>query len=146
MPRLAGGLVGFFGYDLIRSVENLPYPPLDDLDVPTCHFMLVDETIVFDHLKQKLILIVNMPTKGDLELNYAHTVERLQALSQAIKDSGPFQRFSNCSKNSVCSEPDFRSNMEKENFYQIVLKAKEYISNGDIFQVVLSQRFSLMNR
>ncbi|NLI93161.1 MAG: anthranilate synthase component I [Peptococcaceae bacterium] len=142
MPRLSGGLVGFFGYDLIRSVENLPNPPHDDLDVPACHFMLVDETIVFDHLKQKLVLIVNMPTKGDLELNYAHTVERLYALARTIKDSGSLAKVSRNSHNN-CGPLEVQSNMEKEYFKKIVLKAKEYITNGDIFQVVLSQRFHL---
>ncbi|RNC29818.1 MAG: Anthranilate synthase component 1 [Candidatus Dichloromethanomonas elyunquensis] len=142
MPRLSGGLVGFFGYDLIRSVEKLPNPPYDDLDLPTCHFMLVDETIVFDHLKQKLVLIVNMPAKGDLELNYNHTVERLHALARTIKESGSFRKISeNSSPDSAPLE--IQSNMEKEYFKNIVLKAKEYITNGDIFQVVLSQRFYL---
>jgi len=142
MPRLSGGLVGFFGYDLIRSVENLPHPPQDDLDVPTCHFMLVDETIVFDHLKQKLVLIVNMPTKGDLTLNYEHTLDRLHALARTIKDSGSSVKFSNNQIYSS-SESEIQSNMDKAYFQQIVLQAKEYIKNGDIFQVVLSQRFNL---
>lgn len=142
MPRLSGGLVGFFGYDLIRSVEDLPNPPGDDLDVPACHFMLVDETIVFDHLRQKLILIVNMPTQGDLKLNYDQTVERLHALARTIHktmSSTPAPR----DLTPTCCPVDIQSNMEKEHFERIVRKAKAYIRNGDIFQVVLSQRFHL---
>lgn len=143
MPRFSGGIVGFFGYDLIRSVEDLPNPPKDDLNVPTCHFMLVDETIVFDHLKQKLVLIVNMPTKGDLRLNYDHTIERLQAMGRAIRDSGSFQRISDNSTKAVSKVPQVQSNINKADFCALVAKAKEYINNGDIFQIVLSQRFSM---
>jgi len=53
MPRLPGGAVGYFGYDLVRSVERLPDAPKDDLGLPDAHFMVADEMIVFDHLRQR---------------------------------------------------------------------------------------------
>ncbi|ADY57144.1 anthranilate synthase, component I [Syntrophobotulus glycolicus DSM 8271] len=143
MPRLSGGIVGFFGYDLIRSIENLPNPPKDDLDVPTCHFMLVDETIVFDHLQQKLVLIVNMPTKGDLRLNYDRTVERLKVMDQTIRESAAVQRIKDDDRETAPEKAQVQSNISKEDFCDLVAKAKEYINNGDIFQIVLSQRFSM---
>ena len=142
IPRLSGGLVGFFGYDLIRSIEDLPNPPQDDLGIPTCHFMLVDETIVFDHLKQKLILIINMPVRGDLKLNYDNTLERLHSLERSIRNSRSYQPHKDKS-HSGAGEIELKSNMDMEYFCQAVDKAKDYIKNGDIFQVVLSQRFSL---
>ena len=58
MPRFCGGAVGFFGYDLIRHYENLPDVPRDDIDLPESHFMFADELIAFDHLKQKMVIIV----------------------------------------------------------------------------------------
>ena len=142
IPRLSGGLVGFFGYDLIRSVEKLPTPPEDDLNLPTCHFMIVDEIIAFDHLKQKLLLVINMPTEGNLQLNYDNTIERLNSLERTIRNSRSYQPYID-KKNPPANTPDISSNMDKNYFSKIVEKAKEYIVNGDIFQVVLSQRFSM---
>ena len=142
IPRLSGGLVGSFGYDLIRSIENLPNPPKDDLNLPTCHFMVVDEIIVFDHLKQKLLLIINMPTEGDLQLNYENTIQRLNSLERIIRDSRFYQPYIG-RKNTPASNHGISSNMDKKYFCKIVERAKEYIVNGDIFQVVLSQRFSM---
>lgn len=141
IPRLSGGLVGFFGYDLIRTVENLPHPPKDDHNLPTCHFMVVDEIIAFDHLKQKLLLIINMPTEGDLQLNYQNTIERLNSLERSIRNSCSQHRY--IDKKNITVDPIISSNMDKEYFYKIVKRAKEYIVNGDVFQVVLSQRFSV---
>lgn len=142
LPRLSGGAVGFFGYDMVRSVEKLPDPPPDDLDMPDCHFMIVDEMIVFDHLRQKLTLIVNMPVKGDFELNYQRACERLRSVKRVIdgarwKAGGEPPR----AKQAAAEQP--ASNMDKAYYMKMVERAKEYILDGDIFQVVLSQRLSL---
>lgn len=142
IPRLSGGLVGSFGYDLIRSVEDLPNPPEDDLNLPTCHFMVIDEIIVFDHLKQKLLLIINMPTEGNLQLNYENTIERLNSLERTIRHSHCNHQYRD-KKSTSANNHEVSSNMDKDYFCRIVEKAKEYIVNGDIFQVVLSQRFSM---
>lgn len=64
MPRFAGGAVGFFGYDMIRYYENLPNVPEDDLNLPESHFLFADELLVFDHLKQKIHIIVNLHVNG----------------------------------------------------------------------------------
>ncbi len=142
IPRLSGGAVGFFGYDLVRSVEYLPNPPADKLHVPDGHFMIVDEMIVFDHLRQKLQIIVNMRTDGDLSLQYNKTVERLYAIERTIMDtahhgggSGRIKRFCNVSKPV--------SDTTKEQYMAMVDTAKKHIVNGDIFQVVLSRRMSV---
>lgn len=142
IPRLSGGAVGYFGYDLVRSVERLPGAPNDDLMLPDAHFMVVDEMIVFDHLKQKLILIVNMPTPGDLKLNYDRACERLQSMARVINDASPMP--GNVKKRHVADvQPEPESNMDKAAYCSMVEKAKEYILGGDIFQVVVSQRFSM---
>ena len=142
IPRLSGGAVGFFGYDLVRSVEYLPDAPYDDLNMPDCHFMLVDEMIVFDHFKQKLIIIVNIPTKGDLKLNYENAKERLNSIHRIIQNTRQGHEYKSNKINTV-KDMKPQSNMNKEVFCNMVNKAKEHIKNGDIFQVVLSQRFSL---
>jgi anthranilate synthase component I len=142
LPTLSGGAVGFFSYDLVRCIEKLPGPPPDDLNLPDCHFIVADEMIVFDHLKQKLTLIVNMPTAGDMELNYQRASERLLTISRVLHSSrwmagGP-QAAPNLAANA---EP--KSNMSRDYYCDMVKKAKEYILNGDIFQVVLSQRLTV---
>ena len=140
MPRLFGGAVGFFGYDLVRSIERLPAPPPDELGLPDCHFMVVDEMIAFDHLKQKLTLIVNMPTKGDLELNYQRACERLETNRRILADAR-WKADRRPRQGTRTTEPV--SNVSRERYLEMVARAKEYIRNGDIFQVVLSQRFSV---
>jgi anthranilate synthase component 1 len=142
MPRLPGGAVGYFGYDLVRSVEHLPDAPADDLGLPDAHFMVADEMIVFDHLRQKLVLIVNMPTAGDLALNYERACERLSALERVIREAAPAQgKRREKREKAEGREPE--SNMDKAYYCSMVERAKEYILNGDIFQVVVSQRFAL---
>ena len=139
LPRLSGGAVGYFSYDMARSVERLPDPPPDALRMPDCHFMIADEMIVFDHLKQKLTIIVNMPVKGDLELNYQRACERLESVSRII--NGARWMAGSAPKPAACAvEPV--GNMSREQYCDMVKRAKDYIVNGDIFQVVLSQRLS----
>lgn len=140
--RFTGGAVGYFGYDLVRSVEKLPNTPKDDLNLPDCHFMIADELIAFDHLKQKITLIVNMPSDGELELDYERAKERLLKLSYTIRTSTNEIRPARIMKKSDV-ELNPISNLSKEYFCNIVNKAKEYILNGDIFQVVLSQRYCM---
>lgn len=142
IPRLSGGAVGFFGYDLVRSVESLPNPPEDRLGVPDGHFMVADEMIVFDHLRQKLQIIVNMRTDGDVALHYARATERLRAIERTIHSSGHHDSGSahirrNCHVGEVISEPS------RERYLQMVNQAKRHIVDGDIFQVVLSRRMSV---
>ncbi len=141
IPRFNGGAVGFFGYDLVRYYENLPDLLIDDLNLPECHFMFYDEVIVFDHLKQKIQIVVNIHVNGDIEESYRKTEDRLKEIMDEIKLSswkvnGKFEQNGN--KNN--SNGEYLSNVSKEEFCESVVKAKEYIKNGDIFQVVLSQR------
>ncbi len=144
LPRFNGGAVGFFGYDLIRYYENLPNVPEDDLELPESHFMFTDEVIVFDHLKQKIHIIVNLHTGGNIERAYNSVVERIKEIYREIISTrwkltgGTKHDFTHGKK-----EFGISSNITKERFCENVLKAKEYIRNGDIFQVVLSQRLCI---
>lgn len=141
LPRFNGGAVGFFGYDLIRHYENLPNINNDDLKLPDCHFMFTDEVLVFDHLKQKIHIVVNLHVDNNIERAYNSITGKIKEIYKEIlstrwKITDNFRPdFSNEKKSF-----NYSSNVTKEEYCQNVIKAKEYIKNGDIFQVVLSQR------
>lgn len=141
LPRFNGGAVGFFGYDLIRYFENLPDVPEDDLGLPESHFMFADEVLAFDHLKQKIHIIVNIHVNGNIERSYKTASERIREIYREIINSRwkVTENTINSSRHNK-KELRFKSNISKEMFCENVKKAKEYIKNGDIFQVVLSQR------
>ena len=142
MPRFNGGAVGFFGYDTVRYFENLPDIPVDDVGLPELHFMFADEIIAFDHLRQKIHIIVNMHVGGNIERAYNTTIDRIREVYREIIASR--SRLENNGTGTVSKEAkqlNIQSNISKEEFCSNVEKAREYIRNGDIFQVVLSQRF-----
>lgn len=143
LPRFNGGAVGFFGYDLIRHYEQLPQVPQDDLELPECHFLFVDEVLAFDHLKQKILIIVNVHTDGNIDRNYYSAVERIKDIYREILSSrwkindNVKPEFSGGSSIAAIT-----GNIGRQQYCENVEQAKEYIRNGDIFQVVLSQRLS----
>ena len=140
IPSFNGGAVGFFAYDIIRQYENLPNIPQDDLQIPDMHFMFTDEIIAFDHKRQKIVIIVNIHAEGDIETQYRKAADRLMDIQLEMADLSALAAHENRQYRAP-SKPE--SNMTKEEFCANVEKAKEYIKNGDIFQVVLSQRFSV---
>lgn len=142
IPRFNGGAVGFFGYDIIRHYESLPNIPQDDMELPDSHFMFTDEVIVFDHFKQKIHIIANLHVNGNLERSYNSTVEKIKKIHREIL-STRWKVYDYCNKPEQEAKKEFqiRSNISRKRFCENVLKAKKYIKEGDIFQVVLSQRF-----
>lgn len=146
-PRLSGGAVGFFGYNTLRYFENLPPHRQEAVRVPDMRFLFVDEMIAFDHLKQEIKLIVNLHVEpGDsaarIAEKYKLVCERIELL--ATKVTAPLQVESRIqvaaqSPSVLTVEP----NMSQHQYERMVEQAKEYIAAGDIFQVVLSQRFSV---
>ena len=139
LPRFNGGAVGFFGYDLIRYYENLPHIPEDDIKLPDCHFMFTDEVIAFNHFKQKINIIVNLHVNGNIEESYKNTTKRIEEIYREIV-SIPIRGNLKGDLKTEKKALEIKSNITEERFCSNVLKAKEYIKNGDIFQVVLSQR------
>ncbi len=141
IPNFCGGLVGYFSYDCVRYVEkSLKKPPVDDLQMPDCHFLVCDEVIAFDHLRQKIVIIVNVPAKGDFRKNYDNGVETAKKIASivrmaAVKDDKEKKEVSLA----------VTSNISKQQFMDGVVAAKQCISDGEIFQVVLSQRFEAAN-
>ncbi len=135
LPSFAGGLVGYFSYDYIKYSEpTLKLDAKDEEGFKDFDLMLFDKVIAFDNLKQKIILISNMSTQGDLEANYNKAMKDITEMSNLIKTGKPF----NNKPAKLAS--DFKFLFEKETFCGMVKKAKNYIYEGDIFQVVLSNR------
>jgi len=152
-PRFMGGAVGFFGYDLLRYYEKkLPAHRVDDLQMNDVQFMFCDQIIVFDHLKQRMMVVANAHVPegaGDAERRQAYDAahERIEATVARLQGGGGLggQPFSPRSpvEPAPIGPNDLKSNLTKEAFLDNVAKAKEYIRAGDIFQVVLSQRFEM---
>ncbi|MBO8162997.1 MAG: anthranilate synthase component I [Brevibacillus sp.] len=148
-PRLTGGAVGFFGYNTLRYFEKLPAHRAERLNVPDLRFLFVDELLVFDHLKQEIQLIVNLhvsagDTAAEVTQKYEQVISRLQQL--AAQAEGELPETVASRHNRVPAKPgtlQVETNLTQSQFEQMVRRAKEYIAAGDIFQVVLSQRFSV---
>ncbi len=137
LPKLTGGAVGFSAYDTFRLVEHLPNTPPDDLNIPEAIWSFYDEIFAFDHVKHQVVLIktVFIDDETDLESAYQDAENALLKM-EASATNGTFE------KRSFQIHPEsLSSNMEKPYFEDIVKKGKDYIYEGDIFQVVLSQRF-----
>ncbi|QQE72751.1 anthranilate synthase component I [Brevibacillus composti] len=145
-PRLSGGAVGFFGYNTLHYFEELPKHQVESIVLPDMRFLFTDEIIAFDHLKQEIQLIVNLHvSEGDgaaeIERKYAEVGHRLQELASQVTAPGHEQYQPLSLAAPVAARLAVESNMSQESFEQMVEKAKAYIAAGDIFQVVLSQRF-----
>ena len=132
IPPFTGGLVGYYGYAMIACAE--PVLKLKRGDSNDFDLMLFDKIIAYDHLKQKLLVIVNMKTY-DAERQYDQAKNDISKIIGIITDNSPLPNYEN-DKNVV-----FKSSYTKEEFCKMVEKTKEYIYNGDIFQCVVSRRF-----
>jgi anthranilate synthase component 1 len=142
LPRFTGGAIGFIGYEFIHDVEPVvPRPPKDELGTPTMVFLIADQLLIFDRVAQTITVLVNAFLDGaanptEVYEDAVAEVERLVSLLEQPSEHNPV------SVPDVMPEMEFQSNMSKEKFFANVLKAKEYITAGDIIQVVGSQRFS----
>lgn len=141
-PNLTGGLVGYFGYDTVRYMEKkLVNVPEDDLKMPDCDLFMYDELVAFDHLSNKIIVIINIDMQDDIERQYYDAEERAKNIIAKIENYSPKAT----EKELPNTDYKVKSNVTKEEYMANVEKAKDYIVNGDIFQVVLSQRFEIDN-
>jgi anthranilate synthase component I len=139
-PPFAGGAVGFFGYDLVRTVEPLGEPPRDPLGLPDMALMLSDALVVFDHLKHTVTILANadLLDEPDVEVAYGKATARIEQLRRAL--AGPVPRPP--AGTAGRAVPAFESNMPRERFEAMVERVVRYIHAGDAFQVVPSQRWS----
>ncbi|MCM3112537.1 anthranilate synthase component I [Lederbergia lenta] len=125
-----GGAVGYVGYDAIRQYKEIGVELEDEIDMPDVHFMIYQDVVVFDHLAQSIYLLAI-----DLEGNRSEEEleERLEELQKQISRKETDESLIDCSI-------DFQPQMQKEEFVRRIEMAQEYVKNGEILQVVLSQR------
>lgn len=139
LPRFWGGLVGYLGYDIIRSIEDIPDRHAPLRGIPDGIFMVTDHLIIFDHVSHRVKVVVCV--HGDKKINarkaYMNAIRKIQLLIKKINGS-----TTHSPRKRRFAVSSVRSNMSKHTFMNAVRKAKEYIRNGHIIQVVLSQRFS----
>ena len=142
LPRFNGGLVGYFGYDSVRYVEQrlAECPNPDPLGTPDILLLVSDAVVVFDNLSGKSHLIVLAdPSKPDA---YAQGVLELELLSEQLRK--PLTPRSGVDLNALdAPEPEFSSSFSREDYQKAVLQIKDYIAAGDCMQVVISQRMSV---
>ena len=136
LPRFSGGLAGYFGYETIHYIEPKLIKEFikDDLDLPDIHLMESDEVIVFDNLTGKLSIVVY--ANDDLA-SYEHAINRLTKIELMIESQ---LKNENAQLKKNIEETHAVSEFGEKNFHQAVNKIKEYIVEGDVMQVVLSQR------
>jgi len=146
LPPLHGGLVGYLGYDVVREIERLPDAPEDDTGLPDAILDVIGELAAFDHWRQRVVLVANvlLPancSKADIDAAYDDAMVRLDALAASGANPLDEPMFLPPEMDGPVSKPG--SSMDGASYQQAVAAAKEYILAGDIFQVVLSQRFEL---
>ncbi len=141
LPRFTGGLVGYFGYDTIRYIEPRlrNSNKVDQLGCPDILLLVSDRIVVLDNVSGKLILIVHANPKH--ENAYQNAKDDLDKLEQILFSTPVDYKKSNTSR--TVSESDFVSGFTKEKYEQMVDKIKNYIVEGDVMQVVASQRLSI---
>ena len=134
LPAFTGGLVGYFAYDYIKYAEpTLKLDAKDEEGFADVNLMLFHKVIVFDHFRQRILLITNVKTQ-DLEINYHKAMMDLETMKQLICEGKP-------AKNQPLKlKSEFRALFSREEYCSMVQKGKDYVKEGDIFQVVLSNR------
>jgi anthranilate synthase component 1 len=142
LPRFTGGAVGFIGYEFIHDIEPVvPRPARDDLQTPVIYFLIADQLLIFDRVAQTITVLVNAVIDGTASPAEAYEdaigeIDRIISLLEQPSEHRPVSV-----PREVAPLP-FESNVPREKFFANVLKAKQYITSGDIIQVVGSQRFS----
>jgi anthranilate synthase component 1 len=146
LPPLYGGLVGYLGYDVVREIERLPNPPPDELAYPDAIVSVVGEVVAYDAWRQRVTLVEAVPVPpgaatGELSALYDWAVSRLEELS--AEGAEPIGEPVIAPPERDDEIPPVRRRTSPETYKAAVEAAREHIYAGDIFQVVLSQRFEL---
>ena len=141
LPPFTGGAVGYFGYDMVRTIEDIPQTGVDDLAVDDAVLMFYKTVLAFDHLRHQIHIISNVivdESNEPVEDQYQKAVEEIGQIEAVLRAPLEIPVTTRAEGDLVV-----RSNFERQDFINGVVKAKEYIAAGDIFQVVLSQRFEV---
>jgi anthranilate synthase component I len=139
LPPFTAGAVGYCAYDIVRRLENIGEHATDDLDVPDCVLMFFDRVLAFDHLRHQIHIVASADVKRDTpKVAYERAVKDIARIEQQLASGW---KPAHWRKAATKSKLAVRARTPKSNFLKSVERAKEYIAAGDIFQVVLSQRW-----
>jgi anthranilate synthase component 1 len=139
LPPFTAGAVGFFAYDAVRQIEELPNLAKDELGVPDACLLFFDEVLAFDHVRKQIWMMVTADvTLHSPDAAYADAVKRLAKLEKRL--GAPLPKLPAVKRNTKL-KVNYRTS--KKNYLAAVERTKEFIRAGDVFQTVLSQRFDL---
>ena len=138
VPEFHGGAVGYISYDQVRRFEKLPDKNPDELNLPDLYFTLTDTLVIFDHVANRMKVVSNALIQGSVDAAYNEAVRKIDEIEKTLRK--PLVVTSE-RLHSGELETTLESNFTRDEFRGAVEKSKEYIRAGDIFQVVLSQRF-----
>jgi len=144
LPPLVAGAIGYFSYDMVRLIERLPKRLRDEIGLYDAMLMFYHGLIAFDHVQHRLWIVRNVFTEGhgSLRAKYNAAVREIKETRRLLEEPVAAERPKKSSKIHRRSSLKVNSNFRRSEYLAIVRKAKQYIRAGDIFQVVLSQRFS----
>ncbi len=140
LPPLFCGAVGYLGWDVVRSIEDLGDGPPDDLGLDDVRLLFPGRLVAFDHLRQRLVVVTNVATGGEPDAAYDEAVAATEALVARLAEPVTARPVA---PPATVDVDDADSTFTREGFLAAVERAKEHIAAGDIFQVVPSQRFAL---
>ncbi len=136
LPRFYGGAVGYFGYDCVRLWERLPNRPPDPVGLPTCYLVITEAVVIFDHVTHAMRIVANASVDGDAAEAYRAAVETIERIYERLRSPlVPPEAAGHI-------EPVMDHEMSVADYLRSVERAREYVAAGDVFQVVLSRRFS----
>jgi anthranilate synthase component 1 len=137
LPPFAGGAVGLFGYDLVRTAEpTVGVPGPDDTGVPDLALMVSDLLLSFDHLRHEVTVLANVLAGDDIDRSYEEAAAAIADVRERLRGPVPI------AERGPREPPEFFSNLGPAGYAAAVERAKEYIRAGDIYQVVPSQRWT----
>ena len=141
LPRFHGGAVGYFGYDVIRFIEDVPAPASDELGLWDSVYMIMDTVLAFDNVTHRIKIISNshVPRGRDAREEYEKSVAKIEEIKRRLAAPAAAAGGGPSAEDGERRAP--RSNFEPEQFRDAVLRTKEYIRAGDIIQAVISQRW-----
>ena len=139
LPRFSGGAVGYLSYEWVKYFEELPSPNNDPIGIPEAIFMLTKTFLVFDHVRHKILVVSHAHFNGDVETAYYDATSKIESIVRRL--NRPLDPTS-IPRKSGYPKGDVTSNMAREYHHDMVERCKEYVVDGDVIQVVVSQRLS----
>ncbi len=141
LPKFCGGAVGYLGYETVTRFEKLPSPESDPLALPEALFMFVNTLLIYDHVSHKIKILSHARLDGDIEKSYKAAVARIDEMVDRLNQPLKVSRQMNGSP-SPAGKLEPASNFTRHEYETAVAKIKEYITAGEVIQVVPSQRLS----